>query len=84
MTDNRNNPQQSSTEGAANQERPEQFNELSELSLEERMNVADQMGIPMTNVEDAVAKGNMRGDDDTREEANEQLGEEDAEEATDR
>jgi hypothetical protein len=46
-------------------ERTEQFNELSELSLEERMNVADQIGIPANNVEDAVATGTAGSDDET-------------------
>lgn len=44
-------------------ERKEQFNELSELSLEERMNVADKIGIPVENV-----SGIAGGSDDRMEE----------------
>ena len=57
----RNHP---GTEGAGNldRDRKEQFNELSELSLEERMNVADQIGIPVSNAGDAAATGTITGD----------------------
>jgi hypothetical protein len=60
----RNHP---GTEGAENQDRDrkEQFNELSELSLEERMAVADQIGIPVANVGEAVATGTMSGFDES-------------------
>ncbi len=44
-------------------ERIEQFNELSELSLEERMAVADRIGIPVNNVGEAAATGTASGDD---------------------
>lgn len=43
----------------------EQFNELSELSLEARMNVADQIGIPVNNLGDAAATGTMQDRDNT-------------------
>lgn len=39
------------------QNRMEPFNELSELSLEERMNVADQIGIPAETPGEAAATG---------------------------
>jgi hypothetical protein len=41
-----------------------QFNELSELSLEERIAVADQIGVPLEDVRDAAATGAMSGRDD--------------------
>lgn len=37
-----------------------QFNELSEVDLEARMNVADQIGVPINNLGDAAALGTMR------------------------
>lgn len=65
MKNDREKVQQQGTPSTEDQdqERTEQFNELSELSLEERMNVADQIGIPVNNVEDAVATGAMRDND---------------------
>ncbi|NTS41626.1 hypothetical protein HRG84_11980 [Flavisolibacter sp. BT320] len=45
-------------------DRVEQFNELSELSLEERMNVADQMGIPVQDAGEAAATGRAGSDED--------------------
>src|SRR4051794_32763964 len=45
-------------------DRKEQFNELSELSLEERMAIADQIGVPVRDVSDAAATGAMSGRDD--------------------
>ena len=67
MADNRERAQQHQT-GTGNAENPdtlpkEQFNELSELSLEERMNVADQIGIPVNNLGDAAATGTMQDRD---------------------
>lgn len=44
-------------------DRVEQFNELSELSLEERMNVADQMGIPVQDAGEAAATGRASAGD---------------------
>jgi hypothetical protein len=52
--------QESGSADSQSSNQQEQFNELSELSLEERMNAADQMGVPM-NTKDAVATGAMRG-----------------------
>jgi hypothetical protein len=46
------------------QERNQQFNEMTELSLEERMKVADQIGVPVDNVADASQTGAMSGRDD--------------------
>lgn len=63
--DNNPNRQQetSSTENAGENSK-EQFNELSELSLEERMNVADRIGVPVRDVSDAAATGVLSGRDD--------------------
>jgi hypothetical protein len=60
------NQPQEGTGSAENtgRDRKEQFNELSELSLEERMNVADQIGVPVEQVSDAAATGAMSGRDD--------------------
>ena len=46
------------------EDRIEQFNELSELSLEERMNVADQIGVPVINESNTVEIGTLSGSDD--------------------
>ena len=65
--DRENNLQgQPVTGGAENtgSDRIEQFNELSELSLEERMNVADQIGVPVENLGEAAALGTISGRDD--------------------
>ena len=51
----------------------DQFNELSELSLEERMAVADRMGIPVYNEPDAAAKGTGSGNNDSQGGANERM-----------
>jgi len=64
-------------------ERTEQFNELSELSLEERMNVADQLGVPIDNMNDAVATGTMQDNDETPA-SNNPMDEESTSEETDR
>jgi hypothetical protein len=61
-----NQPRQPAT---GNEENPghghkEPFNELSELSLEERMAVADKIGIPVENEEDAAPAGTTSGRDD--------------------
>lgn len=57
---------QRGTGGAESQgrDRNEQFNELSSLSLEERMNVADQIGVPAESVGDAASTGAASGRDD--------------------
>ena len=68
-------PDTGSTENQ-NLERTEQFNELSELSLEERMNVADQIGVPRNNMEDAVASGTIRGYDESETGRNDEIEEE--------
>ena len=44
-------------------ERTEQMNELTELSLEERMNVADQIGVPPEQVADVSDTGMLSGRD---------------------
>jgi hypothetical protein len=67
MMSDRDNNQQAGLQSAENQQgRTEQFNELSELSLEERMNAADHIGEPMSTVEEAVATGTVRGDEEER------------------
>lgn len=68
MADDRENgaqPQQgtSSAENGGGA-RKEQFNELSELSLEKRIAVADQIGVPAESVIDTDATGAMSGRDD--------------------
>lgn len=80
-------PQQQEGSGSAEnfgQERQEQFNELSELSLEERMSVADQIGVPVNNVSDAVALGTASGRDDAAGGSNDRMENESTGEATDR
>lgn len=62
----------------------EQFNELSELSLEERMAVADQIGIPVNNLGDAVATGAMRDRDETADEQDSFIEEENTSDKTER
>lgn len=47
--------------------RKEQFNELSELSLEERMAVANQIGIPVENAGDPALTGTMGADNEEAE-----------------
>jgi hypothetical protein len=80
MTNDRNNTQQpySDTEGEENSgnARQEQFNELSELSLEARMNVADRLGIPVNDIGEAVALGTIRDRDESTESANDRMEEE--------
>lgn len=51
----------------------EQFNELSELSLEERMAVADRIGIPVDNIGEAAATGTASGIDDATGDLNNQI-----------
>ncbi|MBB1284935.1 hypothetical protein HRH25_11180 [Flavisolibacter sp. BT320] len=64
------NPQQSRPDDHLNpdHDRVEQFNELSEISLEERMNVADRIGIPVDNAGEAAATGTAMTSDETTEE----------------
>jgi len=86
VNDRESNPQnQQEPESAENldRERKEQFNELSELSLEERIAVADRIGIPMNNVSDAAALGTAIGRDDTVGDTGERI-EESTDEETDR
>jgi hypothetical protein len=68
MTSDKENNQQhriaTGNEENSGSERKEQFNELSELSLEERIAVADQIGILVKSVGDAGATGAMSGDDE--------------------
>jgi hypothetical protein len=67
MTNDREMPQQQQpgreSEENFEHDRVEQFNELSELSLEERMNVADQMGIPVHDAGEAAATGRASAGD---------------------
>lgn len=65
-------------------ERKEQFNELSELSLEERIAVADKIGIPVEDVSDAAAWGTMSGRDDAAGGSGDRMEEESTGEETDR
>lgn len=86
VNDRESNPQnQQGSENAENldRERKEQFNELSELSLEERIAVADRIGIPVDNVSDGAALGTAIGRDDTAGGAGERI-EESTDEETDR
>lgn len=77
MTNDREKAQQQrwEMEGDENsgKERVEQFNELSELSLEERMNVADRMGIPAESAGEAAATGTASGVDDAASGSNNQV-----------
>ena len=80
MTNDRehNQPRRPAT---GNEENPghghkEQFNELSELSLEERMAVADKIGIPAENEGDAVVTGTTSGRDDAASERSNRTAEE--------
>jgi hypothetical protein len=58
MANDRENKDQSQRETGSTEnigrERQERFNELSELSLEERMNAADRIGIPVETVSNAA------------------------------
>jgi hypothetical protein len=65
-------------------DRNERLNELSELSLEERMAVADRIGIPVENVSEAAATGTMSGRDDAAEGSTDEMEDESASEETDR
>lgn len=69
MANDREKTQQQPDSGGSENDgrkRQEQFNELSELSLEERIAVADKIGIPAARMSDAVALGpvSVRGDDE--------------------
>ena len=69
MTDDRDyNPQPGTGIGDNDdRDRTEQFNELSETSLEERMAVADRLGIPAGSVGEAAATGTISGTDNAGE-----------------
>lgn len=86
MATDRDHQQQSGTGSAENlgMDRKEQFNELSELSLEERMKFADQLGIPVENVTDVAAMGGVSGRDDVAGGSNDGMEEESTGEETDR
>ncbi|HEY0039904.1 MAG TPA: hypothetical protein VGB71_04525 [Flavisolibacter sp.] len=88
MTNDReNNPQQQPGTGSAenlDRDRKEQFNELSELSLEERMAVADQIGVPVDSVIDIASTGAMSGRDDAAGGSNDQMEEQSTGQETDR
>ena len=79
--DRENIQQQEGTAENMGRERTEQFNELSELSLEERMAVADQIGVPVQNMREAVATGTVSSDDDAAEDLNNEMEEDMDEEA---
>lgn len=86
-TDNVNNPQVQQGTGSAENtgsNRQEQFNELSELSLEERMAVADRIGVPASDVSDAAALGTASGRDDLAGGFNDGMEEESTGEETER
>lgn len=63
--DNENSLQQKGDESAENNDRQrmDQFNELSELSLEERMAMADKIGIPVRNADEATLISTMSEND---------------------
>ena len=71
MTNDRENTQRPYPDGEGEENnssaRLEQFNELSELSLEERIVVADRIGIPVNDVREAVALGTMQDRDESTE-----------------
>ena len=79
--DRKNIQQQDETADNMGRERTEQFNELSELSLEERMAVADQIGVPVQNMREAVATGTISSDEDAAEDLNNEMEEDMDEEA---
>lgn len=62
VNDQQQQPGMGSTDNA-DLERQEKFNELSELSLEERMAVADRIGIPAETHGTAAATGTNSGFD---------------------
>ena len=74
MTNDRENSQQSQPQSESAEKtgsgRNKQFNELSELSLEERMAVADRIGLPVEDIDDDATTGAMTGRDDTAREPN--------------
>lgn len=86
MANDRSQQTQQGTGSAENtgEERSQQFNEMSELSLEERMNVADQIGVPARDVIDASATGAASGRDDAAGGSGDRMEEENTGDATDR
>ena len=85
--DRENKAQQQDGTGSAeniDKDRQEQFNELTELSLEERMAVANRIGVPVENVSDADALGTVSGRDDAAGELDDRMEEESTSEETDR
>jgi hypothetical protein len=86
MADNSNQQAQQGSGSAENAGlgRDRQFNEMSELSLEERMNVADQIGVPARDVIDASATGASSGRDDAAGGSGDRMEEENNGEKTDR
>ena len=64
--------------------RREQFNQFSEISLEERIAVADQIGVPVESETYAAATGAMSGRDDAAGGSNDDMEEESTGEETDR
>ena len=77
MTHDREEQQQrqSGTDNPENTgpERKQQFNEMTELSLEVRMRVADQIGVPIANADDANETGAMGFDDEPSRDYDEQV-----------
>lgn len=85
--DRENNEQTQQRTGSAEEqgrERHEQFNELSELSLEERIAVANQLGVPSESVIDTAATGALSGRDDVAGGSGDRVEEENTGEETDR
>lgn len=80
MTNDREEAQQHQTETGSKEnpgwDRIKQFIELSELSLEERMRVAAQLGIPMDNVGDVAVTGHTSGNDNAGVGTNDRMKEE--------
>lgn len=86
MADDKNQQAQQGSGSAENAGlgRTRQFNEMSELSLEERMNVADQIGVPTEDVIDANTTGASSGRDDAAGGSGDRMEEENTGEATER
>lgn len=87
MANDSNNRQAQQETGRAEnrgRDRQESFNELSELSLEERIAVANQIGVPAQSVSDAADTGAMSGRDDATGSSNDRMEEESTGEETGR
>ena len=88
MTDQRDKfqegQQQSGSAENTGREREQQFNEMTELSLEERMAVADKIGVPVRDVADASQTGAGSGRDDAAGGSGDEMEEQDTGQPTDR